>query len=364
MTATIVGKVLFANGAPFNGAEVRVFDRDAAGKTDDDLTTQPGLSNSEGKFQVAFEAARYMDMKTFFINTAFLPFDWTKSGITGSIPDLTDIYLPYLQFQYILRDRPRQYSAALAPFQNEFRLPENPPVQFTPSQHGFHFINSFPGFPLPFSIPGLEKHLKVPANYGLCGGMSAAAYDFILAGKPIPDQTGVPDRRSKLYQYIFRRTIDSFGARGEGIIRVGRWTLLPEDTVYGTQKLTNDQFKQLQSSLADQNPTPIALIYTHATNLQEMLQMIWNNHQVLAHSYTQIAPGIYHIQIYDPNFPGRDDVLIQAERVQLKRNGDYPPADEPVDGLKCFQIVGNQLLREVRGFFTMPYVAVQPPSGL
>ncbi len=54
-------------------------------------------------------------------------------------------------------------------------------ADFRPSLHGFRFTNHFTGSPLPFSLGGLEKHLNLPNDFGLCGGMSFAAADFFLA---------------------------------------------------------------------------------------------------------------------------------------------------------------------------------------
>jgi hypothetical protein len=69
------------------------------------------------------------------------------------LPDLGDIYLPYLQFNYTFNGFIRQHVAPLGIFQHKFHLPENPPVEFLPSIHGFSFTNNFSGYFLPFSTP-------------------------------------------------------------------------------------------------------------------------------------------------------------------------------------------------------------------
>jgi hypothetical protein len=81
-----------------------------------------------------------------------------------------------------------------------FRLPHNPPVDFLPSRDGSAFINSLP-FDPPISarLAGISR---ISGSYGLCGGMSSAAYDFLparLAGQDAPDvrqHTAAQDRHA------------------------------------------------------------------------------------------------------------------------------------------------------------------------
>ena len=77
---------------------------------------------------------------------------------------------------------------------------------------------------------------------------------------------------------------------------------------------------------------------------------MWKNHQVLACNY-QVEDGVISIQVYDPNFPRRNDVFIIC-----KPDGQ--------NGLESEQTIGDDRKKDVRGFFVMPYEPVEPPAAL
>ncbi len=354
------GKVLFANGLPAESVLVRIFDKDEPGKGDDDLTVEPGRSNSEGKFTVYYEPSRYLDYNTIQTQEPKnLPWDWTLVSRTRRIPDITDIYLPYLEFRYTFNGRRCVHTAMMVPFQSEFRLPEIPAFEFKPALHGFKFVNNFSGYPLPFSVPNLPQLSTVEKSYGLCGGMSSAVYDFLLAGRSIPDDMTAPKQGSILHHYLYRRQVDTFGAFGEYIAKFAQWMVLPDDTILGTQKRTYDEFEEIRAKLDDGNAVVLGLVYVSGSdNLA-----IWKNHQVLAYGYSEISATTIDINIYDPNYPENDDVVIRVERVPVGTTfvPGVPPRKRTVLGFSCMENVAN-FNKSIRGFFAMPYVPVEPPA--
>ena len=362
MKVKFTGSIHFTNGDPVSNVVVRIYDRDASGTGDDDLTVTPGLSDDQGCFNLTYEPLRYIDYHT--INGSSTP-DGPFNAMTAGLrlPDLGDIYLPYLQFNYTFNGFIRQHVAPLGIFQHKFHLPENPPVEFLPSIHGFSFTNNFSGYFLPFSTPAFMTSRKVSAKYGLCGGMCAAAYDFALAGRSIPRPMKVPGRGTRLQRYLYRRQIDSLGGLGQQIIKVSQWTIMPDDTLLGTQARTADEFSLLRQKLNDKNLVVLALIVEHARTLRELSRLIFNNHQVLAYAYKQDASGITSIDVYDPNIPGRDDVVIQTQPVVLGQV-NTPDGTQTVLGLKSTQMVGGTFYRDIRGFFAMPYAPERPPKGI
>ncbi|HEY9905320.1 MAG TPA: hypothetical protein V6D43_23310 [Candidatus Sericytochromatia bacterium] len=358
MAENFSGKVLFANGFPAQNVLVRVFDKDEPGKGDDDLTIGPGRSDEKGNFSIQFEPSRYLDYNTIqTVEPHNPPWDWTLTTRTRRIPDITDIYLPYLEFRYTFNGRRCVHTAFMMPFQKEFRLPEIPAFEFKPSLHGFKFVNNFSGYPLPVSIPNLPHLSTVERAYGLCGGMSCAVYDFLLASRTIPSDTTAPAQGSALQQYLYRRQVDTFGALGEYIAKFAQWMVLPDDTILGTQKRTYDEFEEIRAKLDDGNAVVLGLVYVSGSNNLE----IWNNHQVLAYGYSEASATTIDINIYDPNYPQRDDVAIRVERVPVGTTfvPGVPPRKRTVLGFKCMQRVpeGN---KDLRGFFAMPYVPVIP----
>jgi hypothetical protein len=357
MAHTADGRILFADGRAAEAVRVRVLDRDAPGRGDDDLTLSEGLSDAEGRFSVRFAPSKYLDF--YEIETREprnLPFDWTLETRTRRLPDLSDLYQPYVLFEYTFNGQARTHSAAWRPFKHEFRLPERTPTVFRPSEHGFGFVNRFPGYFLPISVPAIPDIPSVRAYYGLCGGMIAAAYDLLLAERPVPPGEKTPPRAGPLHQYLYRRQIDSLGSFGAQVVRFARWMALPDGTPHGTQRRTLDAFDGIRPQLDDGNPVPIGLVYVRA---QDTLA-IWRNHQVLAYGYEERPDGGLDVQIYDPNHPGQDDVVVRCERVEVGNGG----AEQTLMGLRGEQRVGGRKKKDVRGFFEMPYVAVVPPEGL
>jgi len=364
MKVKFTGSIHFANGDPVSNVAVRIFDKDTSGKEDDDLTITPGLSNEQGRFSLTYEPLRYLDY-----HSIHLPGTPDESGNPQSgehglyLPDLRDIYLPYLRFNYTFNGLIYEHTASMGIFKTKFYLPENPPVEILPSTHGFQFLNSFSGYFLPYSTPAFMSSRKVTSGYGLCGGMCASVYDFALAGRPIPSNMNVPKQGTRLQRYLFQRQMDSLGGLGQEIVKVAQWTSLPDDTPVGVMRRTADEFNQFCRKLDEKNPVILALIYKHAASLGELSRLIFKNHQVLAYAYQQNVLGELILNIYDPNLPGRDDVIIQSTPEVLGEEIS-PTGLKLVMGLKSTQLVGGTHYRDVRGFFAMPYMPVRPPNRL
>jgi hypothetical protein len=171
----------------------------------------------------------------------------------------------------------------------------------------------------------------------------------------------VPAKGSVLNQYLYRRQIDTYGAFGEYVAKFAQWMVLPDNTVLGTQKRTYDEFEEIRAKLDDGNAVVLGLVYVSGSNTLE----IWNNHQVLAYGYSEVSATTIDINIYDPNYPQRDDVIIQVERVPVGTTfvPGVPPRKKTVLGFKCTQLVSNGS-KDLRGFFAIPYVPVVPPAEL
>lgn len=353
MPSKLSGKVTFSNGAAAHNVQVRVFDKDAPGKGDDDLTRVPGLSDASGRFEVEYDPGRYLDF-------ARLPFLGLRSAAGESglrIPDPLDILSPYLEFRWRVDGEEWVHTAPIEWFKDRFQLPQATRLDFLPSTRGFRFPNAFTGYMLPFSVPFLSDS-KVKSVYGLCGGMSAGAIDFLLAGRDIPAQEVAPKRGTRLHRYLFQRAMDSF-AMGESILRFARWMLLPNEGVNGTYHLTMLEWQKIRSALDEMRLVPIGQLRAKAAHIQEVSRDVWNNHQVLAYGYAEHPDGSVDIRIYDPNCPKVDDVIIYAERVLVGEDNG-----QPVFGLKCYEADCWEKRRVLHGFFAMPYEPVDPPDRL
>lgn len=248
-----------------------------------------------------------------------------------------------------------------------------PPGTFIPSVHGFKFGNSFSlTYPLPPPLPAIT------GTYGLCGGMASAALDYYLSCIPIPSTRSVPGPGIPLYSYIFSRLLDSLGRPGFGMVtQFLSWTLRLDVTtsmtmaaaralgpafvpmvaglgpvginlanrvtVDGVQELTLPEFRATVASITSGRMVVLGLVYQGPGAVN-----IWENHQVLAVGLDSGSGPTTDIKIYDPNHPGKDDVVIRCEVLGSR--------------VRCKQLIANVPTKDnVRGFFRMPYTRRTPP---
>ncbi len=330
---TLKGRVLYANGKPAQAVSVRVFDRDkpSQGNPDDELTPQPAVTDGTGCFSVPFDTNRNVEQ--------------------------TDPLTPYAQFTYQINTIERQFvkNFSFIPFFQEevdmghVVLPVYAPIQFAPPMHGFHFVNSFPGVPLPFDIP-LERFKS--ETHGLCGGMAYGAADFVIYGRQIPAATQVPRKGSSLYNFLYGRLLDSFGPAFSNVFKLQNWLARPSDTVNGLQKLTYDEFKRVRNKLDVGQLVPLFVMLDR--------KALWNSHQVLAYRYVEHPDHTTDILVYDPNYPNDDRVAIRCTAVNVA-----PTSGTAITGFECKIIntahTGTRLYSDCFAFFDPGYNPKFPP---
>ncbi len=175
--------------------------------------------------------------------------------------------------------------------------------------------------------------------------MSFAAADFFIAHKPPPPDTRPPAQGMPLYAYIYKRQATSIGPMGAMGMKFIQWMRLPTSGTGSTHALTFEELPGIVAALSRQEPVVLGLVLVTATESKEP----WNNHQVLAYGLDDSTTGRTDIRIYDPNYPGRDDVIIRITK----------------DGQDCSieSIVPNRRTWPVRGLFRMSYVPVVPPES-
>ena len=315
-------RLIFANDIPVKDAQVMVFDGNPATAGAKDLTIGACRTDPTGRFTV-----QYQD------------------------PQAT----PYLLLRYRARDHEYTSGQKLRRTQTEIRLPENEWLEFKPSEFGFKFRNDFPPFDLPDELPKIPNLPIVSKSYGLCGGMSSGAYDYYLAGRK-PQAQVVPAIGTALHVYLFRRALHTFGMFGENLFKVAKWTRTADNEPNSPQRLTRREWEEIKRELDAEKAVVLTLIYKFAKDNQELFNVIWDNHQVLAYGYTPRADGAVDIHIYDSNFPSDDNVIVQAKRVFL----NTPQGIQ--EGLECQEIIPNRPPKKVRGFFAMDYEKKLPPA--
>jgi hypothetical protein len=217
---------------------------------------------------------------------------------------------------------------------------------FAPLIHGFSFQNSFPGIPFLVrknSIINELVHILFfrKNSYGLCGGMCFTALDYFYAEKKLPSLESPPEVGDFLHSYIFKRQNNTYGRFGKFISKFIHWSLISDIKL---QRNTYKEFFDIRLSLDRNQPIVLGLVYVH---LSQSLA-IWSNHQVIAYKY-EIDSERSTLYLYDPNFPGREDIALELIRTEK--------------GLQCIQRdLQSDAGIPVRGFFKIPYSFNSPPE--
>jgi hypothetical protein len=187
------------------------------------------------------------------------------------------------------------------------RRKDVPKLDFIPSQHGFHFPNSFTNRVV--SILGHDVTTK-----GRCGGMAYAALDYRYRGNPIPRYyqanfapQSVPPDGHWLADYIYKRLMDSFHA--DSADKFVTWTLASDhETTLGGKGVTRwtkeEELPKLRGRINSRNYAILGLI--KATSLTN----IGDNHQVVAYGYDDDAASRRStVYVYDNRYPDREMTL-------------------------------------------------------
>ena len=169
---------------------------------------------------------------------------------------------------------------------------------FRPSRQGFAFTNSW-----------RDAVLGVVASRGRCGGMVFAALDSFLSGERVPGQSSVPSlpaHDSVLARHIWRRQVDSvIVGLGSNLWRFAALTYLPTGGPHGIAVTTRRELLPLFDGLRAGFPVPLGLVSSIG------LRTLVRNHQVLAYA-AEFDETEARVWIYDPNYPGRDDVMLEV----------------------------------------------------
>jgi hypothetical protein len=212
-------------------------------------------------------------------------------------------------------------------------------------------------------------------NFGRCGGMAFAGYDFYLQGWPVVGFGATPPSNGELGNYIYDRLIDSLELNMRTFLdwlmdlyvmpvvsRVATGVLLtaasslggPIGTVIGAifggqadvfdlggpksiLKRTKIEWSIIKSKLDEEAACPIGLIFGNTSNP-------FKQHQVLAVAYTDSGFGTGTLTIWDNNHPNKSVPLnLDFRGEELKESGH----DKPIVGI-----------------FHEEYVPKQPPLGL
>lgn len=204
----------------------------------------------------------------------------------------------------------------------------------------------------------VEANADLPRHFGLCGGMSLAAADFFYAGATVPDMDTPPKAGTPLYEYLYQRQVDSWGAGGLYALRFIQWMRLADDGAEGTIERSRPELARITSQVRAGHMTPVGLVLTRWRAGEKSNEKPWKNHQVLCWSVEEVNGGL-DLHVYDPNFPKDDRVVIHV--------ANFSPEGEKTDGTKAITIArltGGGKVTPVRGVFAMPYDRKVPPASV
>jgi len=219
---------------------------------------------------------------------------------------------------------------------------------FTPSEHGFAFTNRFTGPPIdlgPWSrwLPGQRAH-------GLCGGMSQAAAQAYLDGRSIDPVRVPPDWDSPTRRALVSAQFQSLGVLWWPGVRFAGWMAMPtggDGVEPGAAEAMAREVARIRELLDRGRPAPIGLVYRP---MRESLA-IFRNQQVLGYALDSDSDGRVLVSIYDPNYPGRDDVRLILDPVSTGPG----PAGLLADAYSARLVIPDWSEWELHGLFLMPY---------
>jgi hypothetical protein len=122
------------------------------------------------------------------------------------------------------------------------------------------------------------------------------------AGLPVPPDTDPPANGSPLFQALVRRQVQSLDWLRTPL---GIWTMAALGVDHALQQTRAAEWPRIRADIDAGHLAMVALVRQTGWNPFKLT----NNHQVLAYAY-EIDGDAVTLRIYDPNWPGRDDVGI------------------------------------------------------
>lgn len=174
---------------------------------------------------------------------------------------------------------------------------------FAPSLHGLHFANRWePGPTIRLGVLDPRLVGVGDAKAGLCGGMAWFVRERFEIGLPVPEDRVAPANGSPLFRSIVRRQILSLDWLRVPFRFWRAASMAPEALARHSLEVA---WPRIRAAIDAGRLSMVGLTRHHGPNPFELDR----DHQVLAFGYT-IDGSTITLQIYDPNWPDRDDVTI------------------------------------------------------
>lgn len=187
-------------------------------------------------------------------------------------------------------------------------------VGFLPSVSGLLFANRFPPGPTLTLGPLDPRWLGIgDASAGLCGGMSWFAAERFAAGLPVPADREPPPHGSPLFRALVRRQVLSLDWLR---LPLRIWVMAASGARRAQRATIDREWPRVRADIDAGRPSMIALV--RRVGFDPLRLSV--NHQVLGYAY-HFDDDVVRIRIYDPNWPGRDDVEVRVRRDRAGTDG-------------------------------------------
>ena len=174
---------------------------------------------------------------------------------------------------------------------------------FLPSTHGLRFANRFPSGPTLRLGPIDPRWIGIgDAAAGLCGGMTWYVRERFEAGLPVPADVEAPANGSALFRTLVRRQVLSLDWMRAPLRFWWVGAIGPERALRRTR---DSEWPRIRADIDAGRLSMVGLVRHTGLNPFNLVQ----SHQVIAFAY-EVAGDVVTLRIYDPNWPGRDDVTV------------------------------------------------------
>jgi len=178
---------------------------------------------------------------------------------------------------------------------------------FLPSVNGLRFANRFPPGPTLRLGPIDPRVVGIgDASAGLCGGMSWLVRERFEAGLPVPTVPEPPANGSPLFRALVRRQVLSLDWLRTPL---AFWWMGAIADARAAELVHEVEWPRIRAEIDAGRLARVGLVRHTGLNPLHVTQ----SHQVLAYAYAADGDAVT-LRIYDPNRPGRDDVVVTEER--------------------------------------------------
>jgi hypothetical protein len=177
---------------------------------------------------------------------------------------------------------------------------------FLPSTNGLRFPNQFDPGPTVRIGPIDPRLVGIgDASAGLCGGMVWYVRERFEAGQPIPTDDKAPANGTPLFRTLVNRQVRSLDWFRTPLRFWWMGAISLERAAQGTREA---EWPRIRADIDAGHLVRLGLVRHHGLSPYGMT----HSHQVVAYAYAVEGEKV-DVRIYDPNWPGRDDVSLTLD---------------------------------------------------